>query len=229
MIQEAKPKNFRKELTKAEYKLENYDLEWENMLESESGRGLMTYIKCGVKCKPYDPGVKFDEYQAFIVDVNKDEKLLAINMYHSPNSNDENSTMLNNLIMKIAAENVFNFILMVGDGNFKLIDWSSLSCLSSETSKSFKFLETVKDAFFTQHITQPTRGRGSDTPSTLDLIITKSDDIIEDISVEAPLGKSDHAMISAKLTCNFEQIPIKKSSLAIRSGKLHKAHEHVTR
>ena len=225
MIQEAKPKNFRKELTKDEYKLENYDLEWENMLETESGRGLMTYIKCGVKCKPYDPGVKFEEYQAFTIDVNKNEKLLAINMYHSPNSNDDNSTILNDLIMKVAAENVFNFVLIVGDGNFKLIDWSSMSCLSSETSKSFKFLETVKDAFFTQHITQPTRGRGTDIPSTLDLIITKSDDIIEDIAIEAPLGKSDHAMISARLTCNFEQIPIKKVRWQYDQGNYNKLME----
>ena len=222
MIQEAKPKNFRKELTKAEYKLDNYDLEWENMKESEPGRGLMTYIKCGVKCKPLDLGIPFSEYQAFIIDVNKKEKLLAINMYHPGSSNEDNTKLLNNLIMKIAAGNTFNFVLMVGDGNFKLIDWSNMVCSMSENSKSFRFLETIKDAFFTQHITMPTRGRGTDIPSTLDLIITKSDDVVEEILVEAPLGKSDHALISAKLTCNFEQIPIKKTRLQYDKGDYQK-------
>ena len=171
----------------------------------------MTYIRNGLKCKPLDLKMQYDEYQAFIIDVNKNEKLLAINLYHSPNSDDANTENLNKLIMKIASENMFNFVLTVGDGNFKMIDWSNQTCSLSENSKSFKFLETIKDAFFTQHIQQPTRGRGSDTPSTLDLIVTRNDDVIEGIEVEAPLGKSDHALISAKIACNFTPIPIKKT------------------
>ena len=75
----------------------------------------------------------------------------------------------------------------------------------------FKFLESVKDAYLEQHIKQPTRGRGTDIPSTLDLILTRGDDVLEDIAVEAPLGKSDHAVIKASLLCNYAPKPIKKT------------------
>ena len=224
-IQEAKPKNFSKILTKVEYKIENYDLEWANMLEAEGGRGLMTYIRDGLKCKEIDLKMPFQEYQAFLVDVNKKEKLLAVNMYHSPNSETSNTDDLNKLILKVARDNKFSFVLLVGDGNFRMIDWTDMTCSLSDTSRSFKFIETIKDAFFTQHIQQPTRGRGTDTPSTLDLIITKNDDIIEDIAVEAPLGKSDHALISAKIACNFTQVPIKKTRYEYDKADFEKLNE----
>ena len=36
--------------------------------------------------------------------------------------------------------------------------------------KEDKFLETVEDTYLYQHVDKPTRGRGSDIPSLIDLI-----------------------------------------------------------
>ena len=44
-------------------------------------------------------------------------------------------------------------------------------------------------------VTVPTRKRGSDRSTMLDLIITKQPDKITDIDIRSPLGSSDHATI----------------------------------
>jgi len=54
--------------------------------------------------------------------------------------------------------------------------------------------------FFTQHVQTPTRCRGSNEPSILDLVLT-DDDFINEIDYLSPLGKSDHCVLSIR--CNF--------------------------
>ena len=59
----------------------------------------------------------------------------------------------------------------MGDLNFKQINWKSISTdIYNHDDINDKFVECVRDNFLFQHITEPTRQRGSDTPSTLDLI-----------------------------------------------------------
>ena len=40
------------------------------------------------------------------------------------------------------------------------------------TSCDYRFLEALRDCFMYQHVTQPTRVRGEDEPSLLDLVLT---------------------------------------------------------
>jgi len=42
------------------------------------------------------------------------------------------------------------------------------------------------------------RVRGTDTPHVLDLVITDTYDIIDDIEILSALGKSDHAILNIK-------------------------------
>ena len=210
MIQETKPKNFSRTLTKAEYKIPNYDMEWKNMEEEKTGRGLITYVKAGINYKLVKYDIPFIEYLAMSIELNDREKLLAVNFYRSPNSENTNNQALDKLILKIAAENKYDFILLTGDGNYKNIDWQMMTCSSSENSNDFRFLESFKDSFLEQHIREPTRGRGTDTPSVLDLVISKADDVIEDLKIEAPLDKSDHAVIQGNIVCQFKPKITKK-------------------
>ena len=60
-----------------------------------------------------------------------------------------------------------------------------------------------------QHITEPTRQRGSDKPSTLDLILTNEANMISDIKIDSPIGASDHSFISFNLNCNIQSTPPK--------------------
>jgi len=84
-------------------------------------------------------------------------------------------------------------IIIVGDFNFPEINWD----LQYSTKKQFWqycFLNTLQNLLLLQHVNFATRERGSDTPHTLDLVITESQSITN-IEALAPLGKSDHVML----------------------------------
>ena len=60
------------------------------------------------------------------------------------------------------------------------------------------------DSYLHQHIREPTRGRGSDKSSVLDLVLTNEEGIIEKLCVTAPLGKSVHSIITMDLNCSHD-------------------------
>ena len=70
-----------------------------------------------------------------------------------------------------------------------------------ENSKEHKFIETIRDCFFFQQVREPTRKRGDDRPSQLDLVFTDEDMQVSDIKYLSPLGKSDHSMIVFDFHC----------------------------
>ena len=59
---------------------------------------------------------------------------------------------------------------------------------------SSAFLNTLHKLLLVQHVNFPIRARGSDTPHLLDLVII-DDQLIQDIDILAPLGKSDHVIL----------------------------------
>ena len=104
-------------------------------------------------------------------------------------------------------------LLIDGESNFSKIDWESQTIhICNPHDINNLFIECVRDNFLFQHITEPTRQRGTDTPSTLDPIFTNEENMASDISINAPLGNSDHSIIVFKLNCYLEgQKPIIKA------------------
>ena len=74
----------------------------------------------------------------------------------------------------------------------------SLPGIGGSCNTCNKFLDTLQKNFLIQHVQTATQVRGSDTPHVLDLVITDTYDIIDDIDTLSPLGKSDHAILSIK-------------------------------
>ena len=132
-----------------------------------------------------------------------------VNIHRSPPSCDDNCVELNNMLSELA-DLKYQHKLIGADFNYRDIVWKHQLCTASANSKDLLSLEAVRDAYLTQLIDVPTRGRGSDTPSTLDLLITNDDAVVEDIRVDAPFGKSDRALISAKVVCQLETKPFTK-------------------
>jgi len=91
---------------------------------------------------------------------------------------------------------------LVGDFNFSHIDWSSVQGNSSSCFTCNRFVDVLQKNFLTQHVQSATRARGTDTPHLLDLVITDTPDIIQDITIHGPLGKSDHAIL--KIKCKLD-------------------------
>ena len=78
---------------------------------------------------------------------------------------------------------------LVGDFNFKDINWVSLTTFHNDDSKEAKFLETIRECFLHQHNEDMSRRRGNDEPSLIDLIFTDEALQVSDVSHHAPLGR----------------------------------------
>ena len=78
----------------------------------------------------------------------------------------------------------------MGDFNHADIRWNSLdSCVDGKA-----FFMLVQDCFLTQHVSEPTRG-----DNILDLILSTQKEMIDNVRVIEPLGKSDHSQIQFNL------------------------------
>ena len=84
----------------------------------------------------------------------------------------------------------------MGDFNFPEINWISNTVIGSEESEPHKFFDLIQDEFYVQHVEKPTRRRGLQKPSMLDLIFSKDENMVNDIVHSAPLGSSDHDGLS---------------------------------
>ena len=214
-ISEVKPKNYEKVRTLAEYKIKGYTPEPINIDTKETGRGMIIYINealCYTRV-PLDKILEKNEYPeeaiAIEMKLKDDKKLLFCLFYRSPNSPPENDKRLRNMIRKLS--NGFEYVqkCFVGDGNYPNINWETCSTLHDRLDNDFEFIECLRDSYLHQHVVKPTRARGTDTPHVLDLVMTDDEHNIEKLSIGAPLGRSDHAVITFDLICEPEEAPPK--------------------
>ena len=84
--------------------------------------------------------------------------------------------------------------ILIGDINLQGIKWQN----NTSDSKGRKFFETVINNNAVQLVDKPTHKAGE----TLDLVITKNEEIVLDVEVIDNLSKSDHNMILVELTAN---------------------------
>ena len=59
-----------------------------------------------------------------------------------------------------------------------------------------RFIDTLRDNFLHQHVNIPTRFRHGQNPTLDDLILSSTEDMIQDITYSDPLGKSDHLCLA---------------------------------
>ena len=60
-------------------------------------------------------------------------------------------------------------LLMVGDFNYPLINWEANFSLAPPNSDTTKFLTTVGECLWHQHVIGPTKSRMGENSTTLDL------------------------------------------------------------
>ena len=134
-------------------------------------------------------------------------------MYRSPNSAPENNEKLCEELRTLRKR--YDTMLIMGDLNFRNINWEQNSTPGGDTTScDHRFLESIKDCFMYQHVTQPTRGRGEDAPSLLDLILTNEQEMVSALKYISPLGKSDHAVL--QFTCCFRGVAKPSNSLLLK-------------
>ena len=203
-INEVKAKNMRYRTLDAEYNLERegYNM-FTNNVENDIGRGQILYVSKKLQSKQLYFNSKFEEVTAVVVDLKNKDKMLIVLVYRSPHSGDMNNKFLIDLV-KEAASFRTSHVLMFGDFNFPNIDW--VSSFSEDTLES-DFIDLLLDKGFYQHVEQPTRYRGLNKPNILDLVITREESDIYEISYNSPIGKSDHSVMVFKYRCYPNEEP----------------------
>lgn len=98
----------------------------------------------------------------------------------------------------------------------KDIDWTSCTTIHNETHHEHMFIECIRDNFLFQHVNQFTRCRNDQPQSTLDLILSKDEDNIENVQFFASLGCSDHVVLSFDFLCDYKEVCTGNSSLLYR-------------
>ncbi|MES9881631.1 MAG: hypothetical protein ABW185_12200 [Sedimenticola sp.] len=73
----------------------------------------------------------------------------------------------------------FSHRVIVGDFNFKDIDWITETTQNSENHPTTRFLEVVRDNYMFQHVNKPTRYKDGERDSVLDQIFTNEENMIE--------------------------------------------------
>ena len=151
------------------------------------------------------------------------ESILIGNIYHSPNSCKENTDKLYKLL-ESSVFNKFDRTIITGDFNFREIRWNGE--WSGESNN--KFIEALRNGYFTQHVNKPTRYRLGQQSNILDLVLSRNDDDILNIDYCSPIGKSDHILL--KITTNIMKVRAKvidSTKFDWNRGNYNKLREHI--
>ena len=94
-------------------------------------------------------------------------------------------------------------VLLVTLISMQLI-WINWTTSKFETSKKARFIDTIRDCILYQHIQpiRPTRSRGGDNPSTIDLLFLNEEMQISNLEHHHHhLVKSDYSVIAFDFIC----------------------------
>ena len=149
--------------------------------------------------------VNFKEALWLNLEINKETVLFGA-IYRKGSSTAQNNLLLRETIMN--ASKRFDKLLICGDLNHPEIDWLNNSVNAGPYSPPMRFLDCLNDSYLAQHVMEPTRARGTDEPSLLDLVITEDSQtqVHSSLNINDPLGKSDHAVLTWKYLISTNEI-----------------------
>ena len=211
-VNEVLPKNHTRNINPEEFIIEGYEMVAHPNVLNNTGRGTIIYVSNTLNYKQlqlFQGDEEFEEAVYIEVKLQNNDKLLCSCMYRRGETPaDNNDKLMKNL--RYISNLKYSHLLIMGDFNFKDIDWEDCAAKTNNMEDiNFQFVECIRDCYFYQHINEPTRQRGTDTPSTLDLLFSNEEGMISDISLNAPLGKSDHSIICFNFICNKDNTPPK--------------------
>nr|VZH94453.1 unnamed protein product [Spirometra erinaceieuropaei] len=121
------------------------------------------------------------------------DSLEVLTVYRPPRSDPEADARLLEELGRFALR---PDVLIMGDFNAPLIDWSSLYARGPELAFDLRFLDMALRSFLTQHVLFPTRAREGQQSNFLDLVLTKSMDSIDetggDVEISEDGEKTEH-------------------------------------
>jgi len=160
------------------------------------GGGVVLYIKENLRSSIDNRlmSEKFEDSVWCSVKMN-DKRLLLGVCYQSPQSSKENNLKLLSAMGKAVNQCGYDCILIMGDFNFKDIDYNKYSVNADDSSEAFKFYNKTQDLYLMLNVTEATRKRSGTQESVLDYIFTNEDNLVDSLQYLTPLGKSDHVCL----------------------------------
>ena len=203
MATEILPKNPGSPLTANDFLLQGYNI-YTN-LDDQAGRGIAIYINENLShlVSSVETRSHFKESVWLSIRLKGKDCLQMGCIYRSPSSDPANNDNLIHLLEEVTASDP-SHLLISGDFNYKGIDWDENT---AETQEEKTFLDCVQDCFLHQHITEPTRYREGQTPSTLDLVMTNEEGMIANLTYLPGIGLSDHICLMFDLRTYTEKMP----------------------
>lgn len=135
--------------------------------------------------------------------------LLVGCIYRSPSNDTDKercsqSATITSQIIKSAYEKN-NDIIIVGDFNYKEIDWENEYAPPNKEHQSL-FIDALHECYLHQHVTEPTRFRNNETPNLLDLLLSSEESMVKDLLYLPPLGESDHICLRFNVMCGKQEV-----------------------
>jgi len=193
LVTEVKPKNSRYTTVPAELSIRGYELH--TKLDDAEGRGTAIFTKDYLHARMEKMNTRFQESTWVRIKTCSEDEILVGCIYRSPNSDKENNRRLH-LLIKEATQVKNTHVLITGDFNYPGIDWETWTTKGDSTeSEEYRLIESFRDNYLYQHVRNYTRGRGTNRPNLLDLVLTNEEGMVSKLQHESPLGKSDHGMI----------------------------------
>ena len=226
-IAEVKPKHSRYVPNESTYSIDGYSTFHKN-INNRIGRGVILYVHKSLLAEEVIVQSDFEEFVCVEIKLQKNDKLLACVIYRSDSGTELNNSNLNKLMTQIA-DMKYSHKLIMGDFNYRSIDWNSWTTTSSDSSSDSKFIESARDGFYYQHILEPTRGRIGQKPSCIDLVFTNENKMINTVQYLSPLGKSDHCVIQFDFSCYTNQESNTKVRYIYDKGDYPTIKEYLSR
>ena len=168
-VSEVLPKSFSNKIYAEEFQIDGYEMFCHKNITENKDRGTILCIKDELIKKEVTLGNEnlFEENIIAEISLNGKNRLICALIYRRGKSDEENNTNLLLLFNELSRMNPSHLLIM-GDLNLTEIDWVNQRCKTNNKEDiNFKFLECIRDCYLFQHVTEPTRQRGQNQPSTL--------------------------------------------------------------
>ena len=210
------------------YLYQNHCIQGYEAFHGNRGRGVSIYVKECYATEVIPLHNNFIEKVFVKITMKSHKKLIIGCIYRSPNSNNGNNDALLTLLEEASGLDS-NHLILVGDFNYKEVNWKQNYVQAGETHPAYKIFDKLNDLFLEQLISEPTRFRRGEQENTLDWLLTDSKEIIDNVNLGPPLGENgDHCTIKFEVKLTRENICI-KDSLNFFKGDYDKLKKIVRR
>ena len=155
------------------------------------GGGVLLYLKSELACEVlHGPEIEHPDTLFCKVTLSHAETCIIGIVYRPPSPTAQHDSELSSCL-SAALHTPHIHLLLMGDFNLPSLDPQLPSTIPFEQC----LCDLIRSIPLYNHVQEPTRFRSHNNPSTLDLIFTNEELMIEHINYAPPLGRSDHAVL----------------------------------